>query len=208
MKDIVRIETLPHKYTSNSLIRLKVKNDFDETSNRFKSFLNVHNYFIVTIENGLHYKLIYVERYIQDDATEDVYESYNGILYHVTTKSRAEKIIKYGLHPKGNEYEESHINLIGNGNKHTRHPKRLYFFSNKSDDNKIYNTLYNDINNDNYCLLKIDLNKYKRTIKFFKDDSFIDIRSLFTYEPIPPICISIVNNKNTLMNIDIFVSVY
>ena len=177
---------------------------FDEESDRFKSFLNVHNYYIVKIDEEIAYKIIYVERYIQDNYTNEVYETYNGILYHVTTKNKKDKILKFGLHPKGNEYEKSHVNLVGFGNKDVKHPKRLYFFANKKHSETLYSTLYNKI--DEICVLRIDLKKYKNTIRFFRDDSFTDLRSIFTYEPIPPYCISEVNNKNVLMNNDIFVS--
>ncbi len=98
-------------------VKLKVKKSFDEESDRFKSFLNVHNYYIVKIDEEIAYKIIYVERYIQDNYTNEVYETYNGILYHVTTKNKKDKILKFGLHPKGNEYEKSHVNLVGFGNK-------------------------------------------------------------------------------------------
>ena len=185
-------------------VKLKVKKSFDEESDRFKSFLNVHNYYIVKIDEEIAYKIIYVERYIQDNYTNEVYETYNGILYHVTTKNKKDKILKFGLHPKGNEYEKSHVNLIGFGNKDVKHPKRLYFFANKKHSETVYSTLYNNI--DEICVLRIDLKKYKNTIRFFRDDSFSDLRSIFTYEPIPPYCISEVNNKNVLMNNDIFVS--
>ena len=122
----------------------------------------------------------------------------------MTTKNKKDKILKFGLHPKGNEYEKSHVNLFGFGNKYVKHPKRLYFFANKKHSETVYSTLYNKI--DEICVLRIDLKKYKNTIRFFRDDSFTDLRSIFTYEPIPPYCISEVNNKNVLMNNDIFVS--
>ena len=48
---------------------------------------------MVKIDEEIAYKIIYVERYIQDNYTNEVYETYNGILYHVTTKNK--KKIKY-----------------------------------------------------------------------------------------------------------------
>ena len=204
--DFVRayIPTYIDDHKVDGYVKLKVKKSFDEESDRFKSFLNVHNYYIVKIDEEIAYKIIYVERYIQDNYTNEVYETYNGILYHVTTKYKKDKILKFGLHPKGNEYEKSHVNLVGFGNKDVKHPKRLYFFANKKHSETLYSTLYNKI--DEICVLRIDLKKYKNTIRFFRDDSFTDLRSIFTYEPIPPYCISEVNNKNVLMNNDIFVS--
>ena len=53
-------------------VKLKVKKSFDEESDRFKSFLNVHNYYIVKIDEEIAYKIIYVERYIQDNYTNEV----------------------------------------------------------------------------------------------------------------------------------------
>ena len=81
---------------------------------------------------------------------------------------------------------------------------RIYFFANKKHSETLYRTLYNNI--DEICVLRIDLKKYKNTIRFFRDDSFSDLRAIFTYEPIPPYCISEVNNTNVLMNNDIFIS--
>lgn len=204
--DFVRADIISYidNHKVDGCVKLKVKKSFNEESDRFKSFLNVHNYYIVKIDEEIAYKIIYVERYIQDNYTNEVYETYNGILYHVTTKNKKDKILKFGLHPKGNEYEKSHVNLIGLGNKDVKHPKRLYFFANKNHGKTIYRTLYNNI--DEICVLRIDLKKYKNTIRFFRDDSFSDLRSIFTYEPIPPYCIREVNNKNVLMNNDIFIS--
>ena len=204
--DFVRADITSYidNHKVDGCVKLKVKKSFNEESERFKSFLNVHNYYIVKIDEEIAYKIIYVERYIQNNYTTEVYETYNGILYHVTTKNKKDKILKFGLHPKGNEYEKSHVNLIGLGNKDVKHPKRLYFFANKKHSETLYSTLYNKI--DEICVLRIDLKKYKNTIRFFRDDSFSDLRSIFTYEPIPPYCISEVRNKNVLMNNDIFIS--
>ena len=66
----------------------------------------------------------------------------------MTTKNKKkDKILKFGLHPKGNEYEKSHVNLVGFGNKDVKHPRRLYFFANKKHSETLYNKYINIIYN-------------------------------------------------------------
>lgn len=49
---------------------------------------------------------------------------------------------------------------------------------------------------DNFVLLKIDLNKCKEKIRFFKDEESNNIHTFFTFEPIPPFAIVEVKNMN------------
>ena len=111
-------------------------------------------------------------------AQNEVYKKAKGILYHITTKENAEHILNDGLEVK----VES---------KKSIHPPRIYFFT--SDSSKDIIKKYGEAlhNNDDIVILRIDLNKLGRKLKFFKDEeSFVPgANAVFTRWPIPPFCI-------------------
>lgn len=137
-------------------------------------------------------RLVYIEENDMKDVSEKIYNDSNGILYHITSENNVEKILKYGLEPRSE-------------NKKGWHPKRIYFCDFNSDTEKLKN--FGEIlNNDKYCVLKIDLKKQPRyKIKFFEDPQTDLVKAYYTCESIPPMCISKVDNiklDKLLVNID------
>lgn len=76
----------------------------DET---FFQVLNFANYFVVSLEDT---GKILFHPYIPDECTKLIYTKYKGIIYHITLqqKKQANKILKYGLQPKGRGDHQIH----------------------------------------------------------------------------------------------------
>ncbi len=133
---------------------------------------------------------------ISEDMSDKVYNEANGIVYHICPNYVVNKILENGLRPKGGKNSKIYKNRVW-------HPKSIYVIFDKVDDDiknyfkeeiendKITNEYDNNVLTDNdVTILKIDLNKYGRKLKFYKDTlggkSFV-----YTKEYIPPQCISI-----------------
>ena len=129
------------------------------------------------------------EAHIYDAVNENVddviYNKKHGILWHLTTKEKAKSILNNGL--------EARIEK-----KISTHPPRIYFFT--SDSSKDIIKKYGEAlhKNDDIVILRIDLNKLNRKLKFFMDkESFVPgANAVFTRWPIPPFCIKKVDNFN------------
>ena len=117
------------------------------------------------------------DAYLQS-AENQVYKKANGILYHITTKKGAEDILKNGLEARAES-------------KKSIHPPRIYFFTAKSSTSTIKEYAKMLCEEDDAVILKIDLNKLGRKLKFFIDEeSLVDnATAVFTRWPIPPFCI-------------------
>lgn len=110
-------------------------------------------------------------------ADGEVYKKAKGILYHITTKENAEEILKNGLEVRAES-------------KKSIHPPRIYFFTSDSSKDKV-KEYANLLHKDGTVILKVDLNKLDRKLKFFKDEeSFVPgANAVYTRWPIPPFCI-------------------
>lgn len=185
--DIISLDRL----TKN--IRIKFYNEFDTSNSEYQSLLNLYNYYeSKNIDN----KIITLSPRISEDMSDKVYNESNGIVYHICPNYVVDKILENGLRPKGGKNSKIYKNRVW-------HPKSIYVIFDKVDNNtknyfkqeiendKITNEYDNNVLSDNdVTILKIDLNKYNRKLKFYKDTlggkSFI-----YTKEYIPPQCISI-----------------
>ena len=185
--DIISLDRL----TKN--IRIKFYNEFDTSNAEYQSLLNLYNYYeSKNIDN----KIITLSPRISEDMSDKVYNESNGIVYHICPNYVVNKILENGLRPKGGKNSKIYKNRVW-------HPKSIYVIFNKVDNNtknyfkqeiendKITNEYDNNVlSNNDVTILKIDLNKYDRKLKFYKDTlggkSFI-----YTKEYIPPQCISI-----------------
>ena len=122
-----------------------------------------------------------------------VYKKCKGILWHLTTKENAEKILKNGLE-------------VREDRKLSTHPPRIYFldFNTSNKNIKEYSKqLFKDVDENQYALLKIDLNKFNEPLRFFRDETTLGCDAYFVRKPIPAKCISEVNidklNKERLL---------
>lgn len=77
----------------------------DKDDPTLKSVLAITNYFIINIKDDK----ILLHPYKPIEKTELIYEEYDGIVYHVTTKECWEEIQKKGLSPKGRGHHKVHI---------------------------------------------------------------------------------------------------
>lgn len=133
---------------------------------------------------------------ISEDMSDKIYNESNGIVYHICPNYVVNKILENGLRPKGGKNSKIYKNRV-------YHPKSIYvifdkvdndikdYFKQEIENDKITNEYDNNVLSDNnVTILKIDLNKYNRKLKFYKDTlggkSFV-----YTKEYIPPQCISI-----------------
>lgn len=116
-------------------------------------------------------------RFGLSEVSEQIYNEYNGIVYHITNENNLAKILKYGLYSKSK-------------NKKVIHPERIYFTINNdiNELSKLGNELYP---NSDYVILKVDLNKNNFKCRLFVDPAY-SIYGCFTYENINPKCISII----------------
>jgi hypothetical protein len=191
-KYIFKIELINTSDIVNS-IRIKFKKEFDITNKEYQSLLNLYNYYeSKNIDN----KIITLSPRISEDMSDKVYNESNGIVYHVCPNYVVDKILENGLRPKGGKNSKIYKNRVW-------HPKSIYvifdkvdndiknYFKKEIENDKITNEYDNNVlSNNDVTILKIDLNKYDRKLKFYKDTlggkSFI-----YTKEYIPPQCISI-----------------
>jgi hypothetical protein len=112
---------------------------------------------------------------------EEEEQEIDDILYHVTHHSNKDKIKRIGLCP----YSK---NILFN------YPSRVYFLKGDTPTSEIVNSakaLNNyatrDFNDGIYSILKIDVNKLPKNIKFFNDQNHK--YGLYTLNNIPPNCI-------------------
>lgn len=168
----------------------------------FISLLSYYNYFI----NAVGENYIQLAPYKPTEATDKIYNDFNGILYHICTKDQLARIKKYGLVPRnvksekinrpyrrfyiqsGNKKENiSELKILANG---------LIKGVNRRNEQKSYKVYKEDI-----VFLKIDVTKSTRKYKFFNDDSASGYHAYFTEETIPPYCIEVVGEFDDLKNL-------
>ena len=189
---IFKIELIKTSDIVNS-IRIKFNKEFDITNKEYQSLLNLYNYYeSKNIDN----KIITLSPRISEDMSDKVYNESNGIVYHICPNYVVDKILENGLRPKGGKNSKIYKNRVW-------HPKSIYVIFDKADNDtknyfkreiendKITNEYDNNVlSNNDVTILKIDLNKYDRKLKFYKDTlggkSFV-----YTKEYIPQQCISI-----------------
>ena len=176
-------------YTKN--IRIKFKTEFDTTNKEYLALLNLYNYYEAKNTDN---KIITLAPRISEDKTNEVYET--GIVYHICPKYVTENILKNGLRPKGGKNSKIYKNRVW-------HPKSVYviygninnktkeYFRNEINSDKIHNE-YDDkvLKSDDVDIIKIDLNKYSRKLKLYKD-TLGGNQFVFTREYIPAFCISL-----------------
>lgn len=166
---------------SKYILSIKYKKDRNFiNASKFTEILNLFNYNITYIDPVE--RFIYLEPNVPDDMTEYVYKKCDGIVWHITKNQDTKRnILSYGLKPKSSEYRKysERIYVIAADRKTVldRKIKRMKKMFSGDDEHK------------NMALLKIDLNKYDKKLKFYIDPGMNDPYTLWTSEFIPPFCI-------------------
>ena len=146
----------------------------------FKQLLNLFNYNTTYIDPAE--RLIYLEPNIPDEMTWYVYGQCDGVIWHITKNRQAfDNIMKFGLKPKTAAYR--------------KYPERTFFITGADKDeiykniSKTKNMFFGSENHKELVLLKIDLKKFKKKLRFFMDPAISGMRAIWSSEYIPPFCI-------------------
>lgn len=160
--------------SANSIQSIVVKDVKDSNINDILKITNACGY-VKRNKSGNEYS--FVPKY-PHEATETAYSD-DMCLYHLTNDICIDKILKFGLIPKTKNKIEYHPERIYVTKKRKMSLRFISQMFNKMAHNNIIKTLY---------ILKIDLSKCEDK-RFFWDPSAQN--GMFTYENIPPQCISI-----------------
>ena len=122
-----------------------------------------------------------------ESATDLVYKSCHGKLYHFTTKNNEESILKNGLRCKKGTYRDFPARIYCYASSRGVGPKAKAFADEVIDgfDRKKYGA----------SVLKIDLNKIGKNIDFYTDEYMEEKEAVYTYTNIPKECITKVDVK-------------
>ena len=158
---------------------------------KFKNLIEFFNYFVSEIQDNR----IFIEPTYSEDKSKYVFIDCKGICYHITTNERAEKIMKTGLRMKRSYYREF--------------PSRIYLYATPKlsllNDKNIKDFVYKIVNKlkaereGGIAVIRVDLNKcYNDVMRFYKDTSMKEDEAVFTYNNIPPKCLTKRNKINFL----------
>lgn len=158
---------------------------------KFKNLIEFFNYFVSEIEENR----IFVEPMYSEDRSKYVFSNCKGICYHITTQERAENIMKSGLRTKRSSYREF--------------PSRIYLYATPKlsllKDKNIKDFAYKIVNKlrakreGGIAIIRVNLNKcYNDVMRFYKDTSMKEDEAVFTYNPIPPECLTKLNKIDFL----------
>ena len=149
----------------------------------FKNLIEFFNYFVSEIIDNR----IFIEPVYSEDKSKYVFTDCEGICYHITTQKRAEKIMKTGLRIKRSYYR--------------KFPSRIYLYATPKlslvNDMHIKDFAYKIINKlrakieGGIVIIRVNLNKcYNDVMRFYKDTSMKEDEEVFTYNNIPPKCLT------------------
>lgn len=158
---------------------------------KFKSLIEFFNYFVSEIEDNR----IFIEPMYSEDRSKYVFNNCKGICYHVTTQERAEKIMRTGLRMKRSPYREL--------------PSRIYLYATPKlsllKDKNIKDFAYKIVNKlrakreGGIAIIRVNLNRcYNDVMRFYKDTSMKEDEAVFTYNNIPPECLTKLNKIDFL----------
>lgn len=149
------------------------------------SLLHLYNYYlkertIIKNENNIESYHIVIEPYKPKDITNQIYNKFDGIIYHITSAKLYQTHIKNKeLKPKWQQND-------------TYRDGRIFFIAN-NDEKKVQSQLKSISHLKHISdpiVLKINLNDYRNKIRFRIDSSADGFDAYFTEEPIPDFCIT------------------
>lgn len=186
--DIVDEDSASETHKLKITIKTDITNDIE-----FKSLLNLMNYYVKykSISNISNNHTIIIEPYKPTKITNKIYDKFNGVVYHLTSKKSYENIIKKGgLIPHKIDF---HTFGFKSKTEHRYRPHLLYFFYCNDNVLQFANEIKKQINHndeDKLVLLKINLNKYQYKVNIYADPANSkEMNACYTYEFIPKKCI-------------------
>ena len=148
----------------------------------FKNILNFFNYYVTKFSNNI----ISIEPLFPKNMNNYVYgdneNQCHGILYHFCSKDTAEKILKSGLRIKKSKTNKReypariYMLAIPNLNIRKQRIKVIQFAK---------CIIRNDVNINDYCILKVNMRGFEHNIDFYKDESMANDECVFCYSNIP-----------------------
>jgi len=161
--------------------RNQINND---VLNKLQQYLNFYNFVIVNKTEGENT----IQYWFESKYGTEISAENGHIWYHATPSNKVDKILKTGLSPrdegKRGDYRTPRVYLL---------PWYDDFF---------FESLYNkngEITNDfDYTVLKIDLSKMSNPPKLYRDEMAKSHNGVYTYDNIPPQCISIPPQKKKI----------
>lgn len=195
ISDIAKVEFEDYssgKLKSFSILCASKEEAINLTENeKFKNLIEFFNYFVSEIQDNR----IFIEPTYSEDKSKYVFTDCKGICYHITTKEHAEKIMKTGLRMKRSYYR--------------KFPSRIYLYATPKlsllNDKNIKDFAYKIVNKlkaereGGIAVIRVDLNKcYNDVMRFYKDTSMKENEAVFTYNNIPPECLTKLNKINFL----------
>lgn len=153
---------------------------------KFKNLIEFFNYFTSEVIDNR----IFVEPVYSEDKSKYVFTDCKGICYHITTQERAEKIMRTGLRIKRSYYR--------------KFPSRIYLYATPKlslvNDENIKDFAYKIVNKlkaereGGIAIIRVNLNKcFNDVMRFYKDTSMKENEAVFTYNSIPPECLTQLN---------------
>lgn len=179
-----KIEEFIDQTDESGIFAIRVNDEYLYRDETFINLLNFFNYFLRE-RNGFRYV---IEPIYSKNMDEWVYKNCNGIVYHFTDKDTAKKILKSGLRIKGRTHSDF------------AYPKRIYLYapgfylnSNNVDEwmeftKQIINPFM--VKKFGLSVLKIDLNRVRKSNISFYRDTAMGEDAIFTYNNIPKECIT------------------
>lgn len=160
--------------------------EFFEHNTNFKNLLDFYGYFLSYIgqdQSNSEIYILYIEPKFSENCNDFVYETCNGIVYHITQKRNVPKIRKSGLRIRNGD-----ITKYGNLQSYRNFPKRIYLCgSSKFNDFDMLKTIADEVipgGYENSAILKINVSR--SSMNFYKDSAMNNPNCFFTYQNIPP----------------------
>lgn len=178
-------------YSFHIILNKGVDIDIFKKNKQLLKLLEFFNYKLRETNNVDGENTLFIEPIYSENVDDWVYKNCKGICYHFTTKEHAIDILKTGFR------------LHNNTTKNI--PERIYMYATdklsiKSGDEYINQFIdkvvdWADIEKNDLAVLRIDLNRTKGYITFYKDTAMPEPEAVFTYNNIPAKCIKEVNYK-------------
>ena len=150
-------------------------------SKKFVSLMNMFNYEIINI----HDNFCHLKQRKSTDITDKIYNDFNGVVYHLTTKQKYESIKRKGIIPKDKNSDVNRTYVLSSNNI-------------EKINSDVFSLMLHNVRSmqsgTKMVLLTIKLPK-ERKIKFYEDDGAKGYNAFWTMEYIPSDWIINVENK-------------
>lgn len=163
-------------------IQLRDDTDVDKFKKQIQHIINLYNYKIT--EYIAKERVIFFEPSIPEDATDYIYNDCDGVVYHITKTKNVQSILSKGLRLKS-------------GITYRKFDERI-FFTAAPVSFLVKNNIYKIAADKRYelsemSIIKIELNKYSKKIRVFRDPQSTHAEGFYTMEYIPSKCLSVVD---------------